>query len=171
MQWLAECRYIQDITHLSKEPDNRDQNIIDPYNVFLYPLDFFVSGSEYATFLIGNASSPAANIQPQNYLLFKANLTYGLTDNFNLGIGGGYRSNSSLQHFSLPDLRRHSLEFKPYYFIDSLCDWRLTKNSLLSVKAHVVPDYTTIDDRTGDPKEYESKNNYFDIVISLKFLV
>ncbi|MFH0732623.1 MAG: hypothetical protein V2A72_06875 [Candidatus Omnitrophota bacterium] len=167
-QWLAECKYLVDSTDLDRKQESSDLNIIDPYGVFLYPLDFFMSGSEYSLFLIGGASSPATNALAQNYSLITGNCAFGLTDNFNIGIGAGYRSESVFNHFTMFDLRKRYFKIKPYFFIDSQCDWHVTKNSMLSLNSHIVPEYYTLSERSADPKGYKAKNNYFDIFAVLR---
>lgn len=169
-QFLMELQCQKDITHLDKNSDNGTQNLIDPYNIFLYPLDYFVVGSEYATFFTGNYSRYATNILPQNYYYLEAGFKYGLFNNVNIDMKLGYRSESLLKHFTLPDLNSRAYRFKPYYFSDFLCDWRLTQNSLLSLKTHFVPEYTTYMDCEGYPKEFNSKTEYFGITASLKIL-
>lgn len=169
-QFLVEFQCQKDITHMDKNADNGSQNLIDPYNIFLYPLDYFVAGSEYSTFFTGNYSKYATNVIPQNYYLIEACFTYGLFDNLNLGGEFGYRSESSLKHFTLHDLNSRSYRFKPYYFLDFFFDWRLTKNSLFSVKAHFIPDYTTYMEHEAHPKEFKAENNYFEISIALRTL-
>ncbi|MEE8360056.1 MAG: hypothetical protein V3S04_03945, partial [Candidatus Omnitrophota bacterium] len=167
-QWMFECLYKRDITRLDKRAGNGPLNIIDPYNVYQYPLDFFVAGTEHAAFLTGNISATAASVMPQNYHLIKLGLTYGLMDHLNLGVTAGYRMTSALEHFTLSDARRRSFKFKQYCFFDILCDWRLTKNTLLSFQGHIVPKYLTLLTREGDVREYKSEDSYFDLMLSLK---
>lgn len=169
-QWLFEAQYKRDITYLSKRANNGPLNIIDPYNIFLYPLDFYVAGTEHAVFLTGNASATATNVIPQNYHQIKLGATHGLTDYLNLGIIGGYRMTSALAHFTLPDQRRRSFKFKPYCFFDTLVDWRLTKKAILSFQSHIVPNHETLYTRQGDVREYKSEDSYFDFILSLKAL-
>jgi hypothetical protein len=169
-QWLFECQYKRDITYLDKRGGNGPLNIIDPYNVFLYPLDFFVTGTEYAAFLTGNVSTTATNAMPQNYHQIKLGLTYGLADHLNLGLITGYRMTSALEHFTLSDALTRSFKFKPYFFFDTLCDWRLTKNTMLSFQGHIVPKHKTLLTREGDGREYKSEDGYFDFMLSLKAL-
>jgi len=169
-QWLIKCRFESDITYLHKNSANETQNIIDPYNVFLYPTDYFVFGSEYAALFTGNLSRYATNVNPQNYYTVQIGLIHGLSDFFNIGTTAGYRSGSSLHHFTLHDRARRCLKFKPYYFIDSLCDLKLTKNSLITFKSHVVPYYESFLDREGAPKQYRARNTYFELSLSLKIL-
>ena len=57
----------RDITSLDKADNNNAQNVIDPYNLFLYPLDSFASGSEAGSFFLGNKTTRVAEVQPQNY--------------------------------------------------------------------------------------------------------
>lgn len=169
-QWSFEAQYKRDITYLSKRANNGPLNIIDPYNIFLYPLDFFVAGTEHAAFLTGNASATATNVKPQNYHQIKLGATHGITDYLNLGIVGGYRMTSALEHFTLSDARRRSFKFKPYCFFDTLCDWRVTKNSILSFQSHIVPKHRTLYTRQGDAREYKSEDSYFDFMLSVKAL-
>ena len=167
-QFLIEFLYQRDITHLSKNLSNGPQNIIDPYNVFLYPLEYFVVGSEYAAFFCGNTSRFATNVMPQNYNLLQTNFIYGLSDSINLGLIFGYRSGSRLHHFTLNDLARRAYKFRYNLFFDFLFDWRLTKNSLLSLTTHFVPNYTTLFE--GYSEEFKSKNKYLGVSLNIQIL-
>jgi len=169
-QWLLEFQYLMDITRLNKSPENGYQNIIDPYNVFLYPLDLFMENTEYSAFSLGNVSTRAVNVAPQNYSMAHISMIYGLTDNFNIGLKTGMRTGSTLDHFTLGDLRNRHYNFRPYCFIDTSCDWRITKNSMISFNTHVVPQYVTLFNRERDPEEYKCRSTYFDLVLALKFL-
>ena len=169
-QYLLKFKYQKDITHLSKNSGNGTQNIIDPYNVFMYPLDFFVNGSEFATFLAGNTSTYVTNVAPQNYYQLSSIFTYGLTDTINVGLGGGYHSASSLHTFTLHDMRNRFYRFSSYYFFDFFFDYELNDSSLLSVNGHFVPEYVTHMIREDDAQEYESKTRYFGISCGLKIL-
>ena len=163
-------RYEKDITSLNKNSANGPQNIIDPYNLFLYPLDYFVAGSEYATAFVGNFSRFAANTTPQNYHDAQASFTYGITDHISMGAKGGYRSSNHLHHFSLRDQRSRFYRFQSYYFFDFFGDCRLTKNSLISINAHFVPHYKTYLDYPTDQQGYESKNRYIQGAVALTVL-
>ncbi|MFH0826994.1 MAG: hypothetical protein V1923_03790 [Candidatus Omnitrophota bacterium] len=175
-QFLVELEYLKDITSLDKGAGNASQNMIEPYSLFIHPVDLFVSGSEYTAFLTGNYSRTAANVLLQNYYLFKIAFNYGLTDRLNAGLRLGYQSASRLHHFTLGnpnqvyDLRERYYQFKPYYFIDFLTDWRLTENSLLSFACHIVPEYRTILKIEGLSKEFTENNKYFDLALRLKIL-
>ena len=169
-QFLVEFSYQKDLTHLNKDSFRGPLNIIDPYNVFLYPLDYFVSGTEYAAFFAGNISRFATNIHPQNYYLAHFALTYGMTDNFNAGFRLGYHSSSSLHHFTLYDLNNRFYRFKPYYFFDFFCDWRMTKSSIISFNSHFVPNHTTFLNIEGNPREFKSKTRYFGVSLAVKIL-
>ncbi|UCC94867.1 MAG: hypothetical protein JSW40_08655, partial [Candidatus Omnitrophota bacterium] len=169
-QWLVEFQYQKDITSLDKNSSNGPQNIIDPYNVFSYPLDYFVEGSEYAVAFAGSHSSFATNVVPQNYHLLQTVFTYGITDTLNIALTAGYRSENSLHHFTLNDLRSRFYTFKPYYYFDVASDWRITENSLLSFQSHFVPRYETILEYQGDPESYQSRNRYFEIQLAFKVL-
>jgi hypothetical protein len=150
--------------------DDNPQNLIDPDNAFLYPLDYFVSGSEYATFFAGNTTNFAANVRPQNFQLVNVNFVYGLSDSVNFGLGYGFHSGSSLHHFTVFDMTSRFYRFKPYHFFDSLIDWRISKGSLLSFGAHFVPEYMTFMENSGYTKEFRSKTRYIDVSVSLKML-
>ena len=169
-QCLIEFLYKKDITHLRKGSSNGPQNIIDPYNVFLYPLDYFVAGSEYASFFTGNYSKTATNILPQNYYLCQVGFNYGVTDNLNAGFRFGYHSSSSLHHFTLSDMVSRFYRFRPYYYFDTSCDWRVSKNSLFSFNSRFIPKYTTYLTEGEYPDEFHSKNNYVEVSFSLKIL-
>ena len=160
-QFLIGVQYKKDMTFLDKNQANGDQNIIDARNLFLYPIDSFVAGSEYANFLTGNYTRYAANVIDQNYYIITTALTCGIADNLNAGAKAGYRSGSSHKNFTLHDMNSHLYKVSPHYFFDLLCDWRLTKNSLLSFNTHFVPDYTAQVWRSGDAKGFKVENNYF----------
>ncbi|MDP2943850.1 MAG: hypothetical protein Q8N49_01045 [Candidatus Omnitrophota bacterium] len=176
-QCLMELKYQKDITALDKNSTNGPQNIIDPYNVFMYPVDYFVAGSEYAAFFTGNTSSSATNVLPQNYYIYQLNFKYGLTDKLNAGFGVGYHSSSHLHHFTLGnpvagsyDLKSRFYKFKPYYFFDTIWDWRVTQNSIISFSSHFVPEYTSLLTIEGQPQEYKAKDSYFTLTLGVKFL-
>ncbi|MCK5494686.1 MAG: hypothetical protein KAJ14_16370 [Candidatus Omnitrophica bacterium] len=169
-QLLLEFLYQKDITCLSRSASNGAHNIIDPYNVFLYPLDYFMVTTEYATFFTGNSSNFATNIMPQNYHLFKLSLRYGLTDYLDMGMGIGYHSSSEVDHSTLHDFKKRSYKFKPYYSFDWFFDWRFSNNTLFSFDSHYVPEYKTSIDIEGYTREYESENRYFECTAALKIL-
>ncbi len=169
-QCLLEFEYEKDITHLDKKANNGAQNIIDPYNIFLYPLDYFMIGSEHAAFFAGNTTNYATNVIEQNYYKFKGSLNYGLRDNLNIGLGAGYHSDSSLHTFTLYDKKTRFYRFKPYLFFELFFDWRVTKTNLISFKSNFVPNHVTFMSREGDPKDYESKTRYFNLSLSIQTL-
>jgi hypothetical protein len=168
-QFLANFIFEKDITHLWKNAAATTQNIIDPYNIFLYPLDFYLYNTEYATISAGNATSFATNILPQNYYQIKASFDYGLTDALNMDLTLGYHSSSALHHFTFYGLSDCFYKFKPYYFIDFSADWRITPNSALSFNSYFVPEYHVSLD-IGQPYEYRSKSRYYNLSLSLKAL-
>jgi len=86
-QFLMEFKYRRDVSCLRKNGDNGVLNLIDPYDPFLYPVDYFAAGTEYSIFFAGNNSTYAGNVRPQNYDVFGANLALGLTDEINAGMG------------------------------------------------------------------------------------
>ena len=169
-QYLLKFKYQKDVTHLSKNSSNGTQNIIDPYNVFIYPLDYFVANSEFAAFSAGNTSTYATNVKPQNYYQLNSIFIYGLTDEVNFGFGLGYRSENSLHTFTLHDMKNRFYRVKSYCFFDFLLDYKLSDNSLFSVNGHFVPEYVTRMIREGDAQEYESKTSYFGVSCGLKIL-
>jgi hypothetical protein len=176
-QFLLELCYQKDLTYLHKNSANGPQNLIDPENVFLYPLDYFVGGSEYAAFFTGNNSGLAANVAPQNYYIYRLGFNYGLTDRLNAGFRVGYHSSSHLHHFTLGDptptsydLKSRFYKFKPYYSFDLVSDWRVTHNSMLSFGVRFVPEETTLLKIEGQPQEFKAKDRYFTASLSLKIL-
>jgi len=169
-QFLLEGKYLRDITYLNKFLDDGCQNISDPYNVFLYPLDYFVSGTEYATFYAGNTSNFEANVLPQNYHRVNFKFVYGLSDTVNVGLGYGFQSHSTLHHFTLYDLTNRFYKFNAYHFFDPEADWKITKDSMLSFKAHIVPRYLTYMENNGNPKEFREKTKYINMSVALKML-
>ena len=171
-QALISFQYQKDITGLFKADGNGAQNIIDPYNVFLYPLDLFVSGSEYGTFFSGNKVTRAASVQPQNYYLIETSLMYGIKDYLNAGLEVGYRSGNSLHHFALHDFDDRFYRFAPYYYFNFLADWQVKKNSLLSLRVHFVPQYKTFLETSlsTQPKQFEAETRYYVASIAWKVL-
>lgn len=169
-QFLVEFEYKKDMTFLKKNRANGDQNIIDTHNLFLYPIDSFVGGTEYADFLVGNYTRYATNIIDQNYYMIDTALTYGMTDNLNIGAKIGYRSSSAHNNFTLHDFKSHHYKVSPYYFFDFCCNLRMTQNSLLSFNMHLVPDYTARVWRSGDPKRFEVENCYYWTSLALHIL-
>jgi len=169
-QYKMELEFQRDITHLKKNQANGPQNIIDPYNVFLYPLDYFVGGTEYATFFTGNTINFATNVTVQNYYLIQAHLNYGLTDWLNLGLGAGFRSDSSLHHAALSDMESRFYKFDSYCFFDLICDWQTTKNSLFTLTFHFVPRYKILLEHHGYPQRFKSDNKYFQTSLAFKVL-
>ena len=160
-QFLIELEFKKDITHLDKGSTGGTQNILDPYNIFIYPTEYFVFGTEYAFPYAGNYSYAVGNIQAQNFYQLKGAFIYGLTDSFNAGLTLGYHSASTQHSFMIPDRANRFVKFKPYYFIDPYFDWRISKNSLLSLKSHIVPNYKTffkeaVIDRKGESSYYEA---------------
>ncbi len=169
-QALARFEYELDITHLHKYPGNGQQNLIEPYSLFQYPLDYFVAGSEYSTFFTGNYSAIASDVAPQNYYRLGLNGTLGVTDMINVGLGFGYRSESSLHHYTIYDEANRWFRYKGYYYLDPSANVRLTKNSLVSFNAHYVPQYVTYMESSRYPKEFKSKTQYFNMSLGLKIL-
>lgn len=169
-QYLLKFKYQKDVTHLSKNSSNGTQNIIDPYNAFIYPLDYFVVNSEFAAFSAGNVSTYATNVKPQNYYQLDSIFTYGLTDQFNLGFGFGYRSESSMHSFTLYDMKNRFYRLESYYYFDFLLDYKFNDSSLFSVNGHFVPEYVTRMIREDDANVYTSETSYFGVSCDLKIL-
>jgi len=168
-QVLISFKYQKDITSLKKADGNNAQNVIDPYSLFLYPLDLFVSGSEYGSFFLGNKTTRAAEVNPQNFYLLETSLMYGLRDDLNAGLEIGYRSLSSLHHFTVQDLTDRFYRFEPFYYFNFLADWQAKKNSLLSLKVHYVPQYKTfLDD--SNPEIFEAETQYYEVSVAWKVL-
>ena len=175
-QLYTEVMYYRDLTYLDKNDNNGPQNIINPYSVFMYPLDYFVAGTEYWAYFTGNTSSQAADVSPQNFHFFQLGLNYGVTDKVNAGCKVGYRSGNHLHHFVLGDpasafyLRSRFYLFRPYYFFEFTTDARLTRNSIFSLKWYFVPQYTTFLQIDGRPKEFKADDKYYSIQASIKIL-
>ena len=171
-QFLLSFQYQKDITSLKKADNNGAQNVIDPYSLFLYPLDLFVSGSEEGTFFLGNKTARAAEVQPQNYYLLETSLIYGLRDFLNVGLEVGYRSGSSLHHFTVHDLADRFYKFEPFYYFTFLADWKVKENNLLSFKAYYVPQYKTFLDTTDplQPDQFEAETRYYAVSLAWKIL-
>lgn len=169
-QYLMNFRYQHDITSLKKADGNGTQNVIDPYNVFLYPLDQFVSGTEYGTFLNGNRITRAAAVSPQNYYTLETSLMYGVRDTLNVGMDIGYRSGNSLHHFTVHDLVERFYRFEPYYYFNWMADWQIKENSLLSFKLHYVPQYKTFLETSIDATQFEDETRYYEASLALQVL-
>jgi hypothetical protein len=174
-QCLLQFKYLRDITSLDKNAANGPQNKIDPYGIFLYPIDLFMAGTENATFFTGNKSDTAANVALQNYNLFQLSFMYGLTERLNAGLNVGYRSSSRFHHFTLGssssfDLKSRYYVIKPYWFFSVPCEWRLNENSLFSLVWYYVPEYRTDIEVEGVAKKFRSKTNHYSISFALKVL-
>jgi len=178
-QFLLGLTFQKDFTHLNKNNANGPQNIIEPYSIFLYPLDNFVAGSEYAAFFTGNTSSSAADVRPQNFYLYRISFNYGLTDRLNAEVRMGYHSSSRLHHFTLGnhtvtpspyDLRSRFYLFKPFYCFDLITQYRMTKNSIVSLGWHYVPEFTTIIDIQDLSEEFKDTNRYHQVSLAVKIL-
>ena len=167
---LWEFGFSKDITHLKKGSDNGTQNIIDPYNVFLAPVEFFNAGSEYAAFFSGNNLNAPDEVTRQNHFQVDASYRVGITDTFNLGIKSGYFSGNGVHQFDIKDQADRYILFKPYYFIDFISDWNLTTDSLISFNFHFVPQYKTKIISSAHPEEFHNDNRYMQAVISFKKL-
>lgn len=176
-QFLIKLACERDITSLDKNEANGPQNIIDPYNVFQYPLDFFVAGSESSTFFTGNTSNSACDTLPQKYFAYQGTFKYGLTSRLNAGFRIGYRSGFRLHHFTLGnittaptpyDLKSRFYTFKPYYFFGFISDWRPGKNFLVSLGWNFVPEYRTILKIEGYDEEFKSKTKYNSVWLTVK---
>jgi len=170
-QYLASFHYLHDITILKKSDGNGTQNVIDPYNLFLYPLDQFVAGTEYGTFLNGNRITRAAAVAPQNYYNLQTSLMFGLSDTFNVGMDVGYRSGNSLHHFTLHKFAELFYRFEPYYYFNWMADWQVKKNSLLSFKLHYVPKYKTFLETSIDAGQFEDETQYYEVSLAFKILL
>ncbi|MBN1869301.1 MAG: hypothetical protein JW847_01820 [Candidatus Omnitrophica bacterium] len=169
-QLLLSFQYQKDMTSLKKADNNGAQNVIDPYGLFMDPLDLFVSGTEEAVFFLGDKTTQAAGVQSQNFYLLKTKLIYGIRDFLNAGIEAGYRSGSSLHHFTVHDVFDRFYQFEPYYYFNFLADWKVKENSLLSLRAHYVPQYKTFLNTTGHPKQFEAETQYYSISLAWKIL-
>lgn len=169
-QFLMSIEYQQDVTILKKSDGNGPQNIIDPYSLFLYPLDVFVSGSEYGAFFLGNKTTRAAAVRPQNFHHLEAIFNYGVNDFLNFGLEAGYRSGSVVHHFTAHDLADRYYQFEPFYYFNLLTDWQIKKNCLLSLKTHFVPQYKTFLDTSVHPKQFETETRYYEVSLTLKIL-
>lgn len=169
-QYLASFRYRHDITSLKKADGNGTQNVIDPYNVFLYPLEQFVAGTEYGTFLNGDRTTRAAAVAPQNYYNLETSLMVGLRDTLNVGMDIGYRSSNSLHHFTVHDLVERFYRFEPYYYFNWMADWQVKESSLLSFKLHYVPQYKTFLETSADAGQFEDDARYYEASLALKVL-
>jgi len=169
-QVLLEVFFKRDIAHLDKQNNNGAQNIIDPYNAFEYPQDYFVAGTENALFWTGNYTGLATNTELHNYFVLEGGATYGVLDNVNTSAKIGYHSGAQFHHFVVNELQDRYYNVKPHYYFDFGADWRVTRNSMISINSHLVPDYETFMTREHDTKSFHQKTMYFDIAIAWKIL-
>jgi hypothetical protein len=169
-QWALSFNIFRDFTSLDKNDANGAQNLADPYNVYLYPVENFVSGSEYAAFFSGNTAVTPGNVDPQNYLQLALGGRYGLTESWEAGLSAGYRTPTSVHQYSLGDKSDRYFVFKPYYYVDFSTDWNITKDSLLSFKLHFVPDYKTELDTSITPESFSAHTRYLDAGVSFQKL-
>lgn len=174
-QLLTKFSYVRDIAHLDKSDGNGPQNRIDPYNVFMYPLDYFVTGTEYANFFLGNYSGAAADTAVQNYNLFTLDLLYGVTDWLNVGAVAGYRSKSNFHTFavggsSVYELRSRAYALDPYWFLGIPCHLRVGKNVSMTLSWFWVPQYPSSVAIDGLPKEFSAETEYQQGSLSVQIL-
>jgi len=167
-QFLWGFQLEKDITYLNKGSSNGTQNVLDPYNVFLYPVDFFVTGSEYAAYFSGNSATTPANVSPQNFYKTEMSFIYGLKDTFNIGLTSGYHSGSAVHQFSLSDLADRFFLFKPYYYVDLLSDWQVTPASFISFNLHFVPQYKTRMTSSVHPQDFRVEARYLSASLGYK---
>ncbi len=161
-QFLVELTCQRDISILRKGAQDGTQNIIDPENVFLFPMEFFVAGSEYSAFFSGNSSSAPTQVKRQNHFKTDLLLQYGLKDALTVGLGGGYISESTVHQFDVKDQGNRFFRFKPFYYVDLLTDWNVTKGSLLSFKVHFVPRSRTFLQSSAHPEEFKDETRYLE---------
>ncbi|MDB4303271.1 hypothetical protein N9934_00585 [Desulfosarcina sp.] len=169
-QMLVELLFKKDFTQLNERDNNGAQNIIDPYNAFEHPLDYFVAGSEHALFSTGNTTGFAANAELHNYFILEGGTTYGVTDRLNAEARVGYHSGTQFHHFVVNEIQSRYYNIKPYYYFDLGIDWRVTDNSLISIRSHIVPVYKTFMTRANDSKSFYQRTAYFDIAIMWQIL-
>ncbi|MBF0252749.1 MAG: hypothetical protein HQL29_02940 [Candidatus Omnitrophica bacterium] len=167
-QWSVSLSAEKDITWMDKSQYNGSQNFIDPYNIFKYPLDNYTSGTEYSLFLLGNSTTYSAGVQPQNYYLFDINLAVGITDRISIGLGAGYRTESSFDSFSLNDMKQEWFKIKPYCLFNGNINFVIGETTELSFNGHYVPEYKTIAGRQDDPDEFRSTTSYTAMDLTLK---
>jgi len=169
-QLLVHLKYFRDITHLRKNGSNGAANILDAESIFKYPLDNFVAGTEYSSFLAGNSTLNTPDVHPQNYHQIEVMFNYGVWDTFNAGIGVGYRSRSGVHQFTFADLASRQYQFEPYKFIDFSADWRLSENGLFTFDLHYVPKYKTFLKTDIHPKSFEVTTEYAKTEIAYHYL-
>lgn len=169
-QALLKFTFEKDITTLDKNSANGAQNFIEYDSLFLYPVDSFVSGTEYSAFLIGNTSSLSTNVALQNYHTLEAALDYGVTDKVNTSVGIGYHSGSGLHHFSVNDLASRFIKVEPYLYYDVGGNIKMFQNGRLAVDVHYVPSYKTFVTTDINPEEFEGDVDYVRAVVSYTHL-
>ncbi|MGE5279829.1 MAG: hypothetical protein ACM3L6_03685 [Deltaproteobacteria bacterium] len=165
----------RDVTHLDKSAGNGGQNRIDPDNVFLYPLDYYVAGTEDAAYFTGNTSTSAANVAAQDYGLFRLDALYGVTDSVSAGVTVGYRTSSRFHHFTVGsssafDLNDRSYVLKPYWFFGVPLRWRPARNVFVTVDWRYVPCYRSTIDVAGQAEDFKAKTDYHTVTAKIDIL-
>ena len=172
-QWLFEFEYTSDISNIKKGSTNGTLNLVDPYNLFLHPIEAFVGGTEYALYSSGNTVDKAGCVFPQDYHRSKAGFIYGVRDDINMGFAAGFQTGSSMHHLvlNLSSVGANGIEderfyqFAPYYFMDFSLDWKSKKKGKISFNLHYVPTYKTKFTSSLQPKEFETNNRYIETAL------
>ena len=161
-----------DKTSLNKNDVNGSQNIIDPYNNFLYPLDNFVAGSQDSALLAGNSSSSFSNVEPQNFFKLETALRYGLTDTLNSALKFGYQFGSAVHQYVFDlNITNRFYIFEPYYYVQWGTDWKVGKEGLLSLALYYVPKYKTfMTYDVANSTEFEEETQYLRAQVVFKKL-
>lgn len=161
-QSLTSLEWRADASISDRNESNGAQNLADPYDVYRYPLEYFMSGTEYGAFLSGNNGTTPAQIEPQGYHEFRIGVNHGFTNTFNMSLFCGYRTRSRAHQFSLGDLSERYYKFHPYAYIDGGMDWRIFPQMLWMINAHYVPDYRTAmySSLPSTPEEFKDRTAY-----------
>jgi hypothetical protein len=166
-QLLLNAGAEMDMAAIRRDTEHDTLNLIDPYSVFAGPLDYFSPGNENNTFFLGNTSNYAANVLPQNYWKYNFGARYGLFKGQEFIANMGFKTPSSLEHFTLNDLRKRWYRFCPGYFYELGYDMRLSDRASFSVRSRYVPEYATFMIIEGDQRQYSSLTEYLDVALSL----
>ncbi|MBF0215942.1 MAG: hypothetical protein HQL30_02990 [Candidatus Omnitrophica bacterium] len=166
-QLLLNAGSEMDLAAIMRDTDHDTLNLIDPYSVFSGPLDYFSPGNEQYAFFLGNTSNYAANVLPQNYWKYYFGGRYGLSKGEEIRVNMGFSSPSSLEHYTLNDLKKRWYRFCPGYFYEFGYDMRLSDRASFSVRSRYVPEYATFLIIEGDQRQYSSLTEYLDVALSL----
>lgn len=169
-QWALSFKILQDITILGKNDANGPLNVADPYNIYLYPVENFVAGSQYSAFFTGNVASNTSNVSAQNYLELAVEARRGMTENWEVGFKSGYRGPSLVHQYAIGDKSDRYLSFKSFYYMNLSTDLIVKKDNMFSFQVQMVPDYDTVLKSSAAPKLFKEDTKYLEASLTFKKL-